>query len=109
MANIREEFEKEKAKNGYLKDQLELAKMKLEQQQQQYEHKNNELNDIVTSVFLNFREIVKIAERNDYGDPQQKIRQIKEYAEKQKNYYAQRTIEAPYIKNRTTIADQSNK
>lgn len=105
----REEIERLKAENENLSSQKELSEFKLQQLQQQYEHKVNELADMVSSVFLSFRKIVNIAERNDYGDPQQKVRQIKEYAETQKNYYAQLTLETPIAKNRTTTTDQSNR
>ena len=105
----REDLEKQRVENENLNSQLELNKIKLEQLQQQYEHKNNELADIISSVFLSFRKIVDIAERNDYGDPQQKVRQIKEYAEMQKNYYAQLTLDTPITKNRTTATDQSKR
>ena len=105
----REEIEKLKVENENLNSQKELNEIKLQQLQQQYEHKNNELADIVSSVFLSFRKIVDIAERNDYGDPQQKVRQIKEYAEIQKNYFAQLTLATPSTKNRTTDTDQSKR
>ena len=104
-----QEIERLKAEKENYQNQLELANIKLEQLQKQYEHKNNELVDIVSSVFLSFRRIVEIAERNDYGQPEQKTRQIREYAETQKNYYAQLTLNTPSIKNRTTTTDQSNK
>ncbi len=105
-------IEKLKAENENLKSQLELNKMKFQQLQQQYDHKNNELVDLVSSVFLEFKKISEdIATRNDYANPEQKIRQIKEYAETQKNYYAQYsiTLGIPNIKNRTTTTDQSNR
>ena len=105
----REEIEKLKVENENLNSQKELSEIKLQQLQEQYEHKVNELADMVSSAFLSFRKIVNIAERNDYGDPQQKVRQIKEYAETQKNYYAQLTLDAPIAKNRTTTTDQSNR
>lgn len=108
--DLRNELEIKKADNEKLKSQVELLNIKLEQLQKQYEHKHNELVDIVSSVFLSFRKIVEIAERNDYGQPEQKTRQIREFAEKQKNHYAQLTINTPIsIKNRTTTTDQSNK
>ena len=106
----REETEKLKAECESYKSQLELKEMQLEQLQKQYEHKHNELIETISSAFLSFRKMVEMTERNDYGDPQQKVRQLKEYAEKQRNYYAQLTISKPIkLKNRTTIADQSNK
>ena len=106
----REETEKLKAKCENYKSQLELKEMQLEQLQKQYEHKHNELIDTISSAFLSFRKMVEMTERNDYGDPQQKVRQIKDYAEKQRNNYAQLTISKPIkLKNRTTITDQSNK
>ena len=105
----REKIERLKVENENLNSQLELSEIKRQQLQEQYEHKVNELADMVSSVFLSFRKIVNIAERNDYGDPQQKVRQIKEYAETQKNYYAQLTLDTPITKNRTTTTDQSNR
>lgn len=106
----KDEIERLKTESENYQNQLELANIKLEQLQKQYEHKHNEFMDLLSSVFLHFRKIVEMAERNDYGDPQQKVRQIKEYAEKQKIYYAQLTTDTPIsIKNRTTTTDQSNK
>lgn len=106
----REEIERLKVECENYKSQLELKEMQLEQLQKQYEHKHNELIDTISSAFLSFRKIVEIAERNDYGKPEQKVRQIKDYAEEQKNYYAQLVTNTPLrLKNRTTIADQSNK
>ncbi len=104
----REEVERLNAEKENYQNQLELANIKLEQLEKQYEHKNNELVDVISSVFLSFRKIVEIAERNDYGQPEQKIRQIKEYAEEQKNCYAQLILGISDTKNRTTTTDQSN-
>lgn len=64
---------------------------------------------IITLARMKLNQIVDIAERNDYGDPQQKVRQIKEYAEIQKNYFAQLTLDTPTTKNRTTNTDQSKR
>lgn len=65
---------------------------------------------MISLAFNGFKRIVDIAERNDYGEPQQKIRQIKEESEKLKNYFAQLTLDTPLLtKNRTTTTDQSNK
>ena len=106
----KEEIERLKAENENYKNQLKLANINLEQLQKKYEHKHNEFIDLLSSTFLHFRKIVEIAERNDYGNPQQKIGKIKEYAETQKNYYAQLTTDMPIrIKNRTTTTDQSNR
>lgn len=106
----REETEKLKAKCENYKSQLELKEMQLEQLQKQCEHKHNEFIETISSAFLSFRKIVEITERNDYGRPEQKVRQIKDFAEKERNYYAQLTTSTPLrLKNRTTIADQSNK
>lgn len=104
---LKKELEIEKANNESLKNQLQLKTFELEQLQKQFEHKNNELADLVSDVFLEFRKITEIATRNDYGQPEQKIRQINEYAETQKNYYAQLELNSSYIKNRTTTTDQS--
>ena len=87
--DLKKELEIERANNESLKSQLQLKTFELEQLQKQFEHKNNELADLVSDVFLEFRKITEIATRNDYGQPEQKIRQINEYAETQKNYYAQ--------------------
>ena len=106
----REEIERLKAECENYKSQLELKEMQLEQLQKQYEHKHNELIDTISYSFNRFKDIIKLAERNDYGKPEQKIRQIKDFAEEQKNYYAQLIVDTPLrLKNRTTIADQSNK
>ena len=106
----KEEIEKLKAECESYKSQLELKEMQLEQLQKKYEHKHNELIDTISSAFFSFRKMIEMTERNDYGDPQQKVRQLKEYAEEQRNYYAQLTISKPIkLKNRTTITNQSNK
>ncbi len=105
--DLKKELEIEKANNESLKSQLQLKTFELEQLQKQFEHKNNELSDLIADVFLGFRKITEIATRNDYGQPEQKIRQINEYAETQKNYYAQLELNSSYIKNRTTTTDQS--
>ena len=100
----REETEKLKAKCENYKSQLELKEMQLEQLQKQCEHKHNEFIETISSAFLSFRKIVEMAERNDYGKPEQKVRQIKDYAEEQKLYYARLTSDTPLrLKNRTTI------
>lgn len=106
----REEIEKLEAEKENLQSQLELKSLENKQLQEQLEHKRNEVLDLVSQVFLSFKRITEIAERNDYGMPEQKVRQIKEFATQQRNYYAQLTIDTPIgIKNRTNITDQSNK
>ncbi len=105
--DLKKELEIERANNESLKSQLQLKTFEFEQLQKQFEHKNNELADLVSDVFLGFRKITEIATRNDYGQPEQKIRQINEYAETQKNYFAQLELNSLYIKNRTTTTDQS--
>jgi len=95
-----------KSENEELQSKLKVKTFELEQLKQQYEHKNNELTDIVSQAFLGFRRITELASRNDYGQPQQKIRQINEFAETQKNYFAQLTLGT---KNRTITTNQSNK
>ena len=105
-----EEIERLKAENENYQSQLKVKSMEYQQLQEQYVHKNNELFDMISLAFNGFRRIVDIAERNDYGEPQQKIRQIKEESEKLKNYFAQLTLDTPLLtKNRTTTTDQSNK
>lgn len=105
--DLKKELEIEKANNESLKNQLQLKTFELQQLQKQFEHKNNELADLVSDVFLGFRKITEIATRNDYGQPEQKIRQINEYAEAQKNYFAQLDLDSLCIKNRTITTDQS--
>lgn len=105
----KDEIEKLKIENESLRNQLEVKEMMFQQLKEQYQHKNNELSDLIADVFLGFRKITEIATRNDYGQTEQKVRQIKEYAENKKNYFAQLTINVPNIKNRTTNTDQSNK
>ena len=93
-----------------LKTEVENYQSQLKVKTKQYEHKHNELIDTISYSYNRFKEIVKLAERNDYGKPEQKIRQIKEFAEEQRNYYAQLTVDTPLrLKNRTTTTDQSNK
>lgn len=105
----KDEIEKLKIENESLRNQLEVKEMMFQQLKEQYQHKNNELSDLIADVFLGFRKITEIATRNDCGQPEQKVRQIKEYAENKKNYFAQLTLNVPNIKNRTTNTDQSNK
>lgn len=105
----KDEIEKLKIENESLRNQLEVKEMMFQQLKEQYQHKNNELSDLIADVFLGFRKITEIATRNDYVQPEQKVRQIKEYAENKKNYFAQLTLNVPNIKNRTTNTDQSNK
>lgn len=104
-----EENEKLKTEIKNYQSQLEIETLKYRQLQEQFEHKNNELADLVAQVFLSFRRITEIAERNDYEHPEQKMRQIYEFAQEQKNYYAQLTLGTSYTKNRTTTTYQSNK
>lgn len=105
-----EEIERLKAENENYQSQLKVKSMEYQQLQEQYVHKTNELFDMISLAFNGFKRIVDIAERNDYGEPQQKIRQIKEESEELKNYFAQLTIDTPLLtKNRTTSTDQSNK
>ena len=77
----KDEIEKLKIENESLRNQLEVKEMMFQQLKEQYQHKNNELSDLIADVFLGFRKITEIATRNDYGQPEQKVRQIKEYAE----------------------------
>lgn len=106
----KEEIERLQAEKENLQSQLELKSIENQQLQDQLEHKRNELLDLVSQVFLSFRRLTEIAERNDYGDPKQKLRQINEFATQQRNYYAQLTIDTPITrKNRTNITDQSNR
>lgn len=105
----KDEIEKLKIENESLRNQLEVKEMMFQQLKEQYQHKNNELSDLIADVFLGFRKITEIATRNDYGQPEQKVRPIKEYAENKKNYFAQLTLNVSNIKNRTTNTDQSNK
>lgn len=111
MFNREDKLENErlKAEIENYQSQLKIKSMEYDKLKDQYVHKNNELIDLVTQVFMSFRKLIEIAERNDYGDPKQKLRQINEYAQEQRNYYAQLTLDTPYIKNRTTTTDQSNK
>lgn len=105
-----EEIERLKVENENYQSQLKVKSMEYQQLQEQYVHKNNELFDMISLAFNGFKRIVDIAEKNDYGEPQQKIRQIKEESEKLKNYFAQLTLDTPLLtKNRTTTTDQSNK
>lgn len=68
-----EENEKLKVEIKNYQSQLEIESLKYKQLQEQFEHKNNELADLVAQVFLSFRRIAEIDERNDYGHPEQKI------------------------------------
>lgn len=105
-----EEIERLKAENENYQSQLKTKSMEYQQLQEQYVHKNNELFDMISLAFKGFKKIVDIAERNDYGEPQQKIRKMKEESEQLKNYFAQLTLSTPLLtKNRTTTTDQSNK
>lgn len=99
----KEEIERLKTEKENVQGQLKIKNMQYDQLQKQYDHKVNELEDIVSDVFLSFRRIVEITERNDYGNPQQKISQIKEFAQDMKNYYAGLTLGKN--KNRVTTTD----
>ncbi len=106
----KEEIERLNAEKENLQSQLKMKSMEYEQLKEQYVHKNNELFDMISLAFNGFRRIVETAERNDFGDKQQKIRKIKEEAVDLKNYFAQLTMNTPILtKNRTNITDQSNK
>lgn len=106
----KEEIERLNAEKENLQSQLKVKSMEYEQLKEQYVHKNNELFDMVSLAFNGFRRIVETAERNDFGDKQQKIRKLKEEAEDLKNYFAQLSMNTPILtKNRTNITDQSNK
>lgn len=100
------EIERLKTENEKLKAELNLNEIKYQQLEKQFKHKDNELTDIVTDAFLGFRKIAELASRNDYGRTEQKIRQINEFAEEQRNYFAQLTLDT---KNRTITTNQSNK
>lgn len=100
------EIERLKAENEKLKVELNLNEIKYQQLEKQFEHKNNELIDRIADAFLGFRKVSELATRNEYGQPEQKIRSIKEFAETQKNYFAQLTLDT---KNRTITTNQSNK
>jgi len=99
----KEEIERLKIEKENVQGQLKIKNMQYDQLQKQYDHKVNELEDIVSDVFLSFRRIVEITERNDYGNPQQKISKIKEFAQDMKNYYAGLTLGKN--KNRVTTTD----
>jgi|GEM_PF-4145594 len=106
----KEEIERLNAEKENLQSQLKVKSMEYEQLKEQYVHKNNELFDMISLAFNGFRRIVETAEKNDFGDKQQKIRKLKEEAEDLKNYFAQLTMSTPILtKNRTNITDQSNK
>lgn len=111
MFNREDKLENErlKAEIENYQSQLKIKSMEYEQLKSQYEHKHNELIDLVSQVFTSFRMLTEIAERNDYGDPKQKLRKVNEFAQEQRNYYAQLQLGTSYIKNRTTTTDQSNK
>lgn len=105
-----EEIERLKAENENYQSQLKIKSMEYQQLQEQYVHKNNELFDMISLAFNGFKRIVDIAKKNDYGEPQQKIRKIKEESEELTNYFAQLTIDTPLLtKNRTITTDQSKK
>jgi hypothetical protein len=70
----KDEIEKLKIENESLRNQLEVKEMMFQQLKEQYQHKNNELSDLIADVFLGFRKITEIATRNDYGQPEQKVR-----------------------------------
>jgi len=106
----KEEIEKQKAEIENLKSQLQVKTMELQLAQEQIDYKNNDLFDNATTAFNGFRRIVEIAERNDYGDPKQKVRQIREESEKLKQYFAQLTIKTPLkTKTKLSTTDQSNR
>lgn len=69
----KDEIEKLKIENESLRNQLEVKEMMFQQLKEQYQHKNNELSDLIADVFLGFRKIKEIATRNNYGQPEQKL------------------------------------
>ena len=106
----KEEIERLQTEKENLQSQLKVKNMEYDQLKDQYIHKNNELFDMASIAFNGFRRIVETAERNDFGDKQQKIRKLKEEAEDMKKYFAQLTMDTPILtKNRTNITDQSNR
>lgn len=99
------ENQKLRIENENLKSQLKLKESENKQLEKQYEHKCNELNDVIADSFMAFKKITDIAERNDYNNPEQKISQIKECAKYNKDYYAKMTLNS--VKNRTTATDNN--
>lgn len=69
----KDEIEKLKIENESLRNQLEVKEMMFQQLKEQYQHKNNELSDLIADVFLGFRKITEIATRNDYGHLNKKL------------------------------------
>lgn len=88
-----------------LKNQLKLKEIENEQLRKQYEHKCNELDDVIADSFMAFNKITGMAEKNDYNNPEQKISQIKECAKYNKDYFAKMTLNS--VKNRTTATDNN--
>lgn len=99
------ENQKLRNENENLKSQLKLKEIENEQLRKQYEHKCNELDDVIADSFMAFNKITGMAERNDYNNPEQKISQIKECAKYNKDYFAKMTLNS--VKNRTTATDNN--
>ena len=55
----KDEIEKLKIENESLRNQLEVKEMMFQQLKEQYQHKNNELSDLIADVFLGFRKITE--------------------------------------------------
>ncbi len=106
--NDKNEIERLNAEKENYQSQLKIKTMENDVLKQQYEHQRNEMYDYISAAFLGFRNIVKTAERSDYGNPEQKNRKIIEQATEMVNYFAALTINTP-TKNRTIDTNHSNK
>lgn len=99
------ENQKLRIENENLKNQLKLKEIENKQLEKQYEHKCNELNDVIADSFMAFNKLTGMTERNDYNKPEQKISQIKECVKYYRDYFAKMTLSS--VKNRTTATDNN--
>lgn len=99
------ENQKLRIENENLKNQLKLKEIEDKQLEKQYEHKCNELNDVIADSFMAFNKLTGMTERNDYNKPEQKISQIKECVKYYRDYFAKMTLSS--VKNRTTATDNN--
>lgn len=101
------EIERLKAEVENYQSQLKVKSVEIDQLQEKYNQKDNDLQELLTQIYMSFKKLAEIAERNDYGNLEQKVRQLHEFILDQKKYYAQ--YETSDIKNRTTTTYHSNK
>lgn len=102
-------FKKEdlEAENKRLKKELQEKNYKLQKMSDLLDHKNNEIIDLVSNNFINYKKIVEIAQEQTYNNYELKIRKMEKIARENRDFYAGLTLDTQ--KNRTNITNYSNK